>query len=117
MPKTTKRERRFAQAFPAKPQNAFAFLRGAAAVMASDLAQQPTAGALVQACGHLMNFGAFSTPEDNILLMPVSALKMVSTTDMNFDCITHPRLIPERQIRRHENWRYAAFARKRLLDD
>ena len=35
--------------------------------MASDLAQQPTAGALVQACGHLMNFGAFSTPEDNIL--------------------------------------------------
>ena len=50
-------------------ENAFAFLRGAAAVMASDLAQQPTAGAPVQACGdcHLMNFGAFSTPEDNIL--------------------------------------------------
>ena len=50
-------------------ENAFAFLRGAAVVMASDLAQQPTAGAPVQACGdcHLMNFGAFSTPEDNIL--------------------------------------------------
>lgn len=49
--------------------NAFAFLRGAAAVMASDLAHQPKAGAPVQACGdcHLMNFGAFETPEDNIL--------------------------------------------------
>jgi hypothetical protein len=49
--------------------NAFAFLRGAAAVMASDLADQPIAGAPVQACGdcHLMNFGAFNTPENNIL--------------------------------------------------
>src|SRR6516225_8121325 len=50
-------------------ENAFAFLRGAAAVMASDLAHQPTAGISVQGCGdcHLMNFGAFNTPEDNIL--------------------------------------------------
>jgi uncharacterized protein (DUF2252 family) len=49
--------------------NAFAFLRGAAAVMANDLARQPIAGASVQACGdcHLFNFGAFTTPEDNIL--------------------------------------------------
>jgi uncharacterized protein (DUF2252 family) len=49
--------------------DAFAFLRGAAAVMASDLASQPIAGAPVQACGdcHLMNFGAFNTPENNIL--------------------------------------------------
>ncbi len=47
----------------------FAFLRGAAAVMATDLARQPMAGAPVQACGdcHLMNFGAFNSPEDNIL--------------------------------------------------
>ena len=47
----------------------FAFLRGAAAVMATDLVQQPMAGAPVQACGdcHLMNFGAFASPEDNIL--------------------------------------------------
>src|SRR5262245_2005286 len=44
----------------------FAFLRGAAAVMAEDLRHQPTAGVPVQACGdcHLMNFGAFATPED-----------------------------------------------------
>jgi hypothetical protein len=47
----------------------FAFLRGAAAVMAADLAGQPTAGIPVQAGGdsHLMNFGAFVTPENNIL--------------------------------------------------
>ena len=47
----------------------FAFLRGAAAVMAEDLRHQTTAGIPVQACGdcHLMNFGAFATPEDNIL--------------------------------------------------
>src|SRR5882757_10129252 len=49
--------------------NPFAFLRGAAAVMATDLAGQPMAGLPVQAGGdsHLMNFGAFVTPEDNIL--------------------------------------------------
>jgi uncharacterized protein (DUF2252 family) len=49
--------------------DAFAFLRGAAAVMAADLAGQPMAGLPVQAGGdsHLMNFGAFVTPEDNIL--------------------------------------------------
>src|ERR1700731_3764270 len=49
--------------------NSFAFLRGAAAVMATDLASQPMVGLAVQAGGdsHLMNFGAFVTPEDNIL--------------------------------------------------
>src|SRR5882757_9097701 len=47
----------------------FTFLRGAAAVMAEDLKHQATAGISVQACGdcHLMNFGAFATPEQNIL--------------------------------------------------
>ena len=47
----------------------FAFLRGAAAVMASDLAAAPHIGATVQACGdcHLMNFGAFLTPEGRVL--------------------------------------------------
>src|SRR4051812_11461013 len=49
--------------------NPFAFLRGAAAVMATDLAAQPMAGIPVQAGGdsHLMNFGAFVSPENNIL--------------------------------------------------
>ena len=47
----------------------FPFLRGAAAVMAEDLRHQPTAGIAVQTCGdcHLMNFGAFDSPEQNIL--------------------------------------------------
>src|SRR5262245_32286132 len=50
-------------------ENPFAFLRGAAAVMAEDLRHQPSVGIAVQACGdcHLMNFGAFATPEQNIL--------------------------------------------------
>jgi uncharacterized protein (DUF2252 family) len=47
----------------------FAFYRGAAAIMAADLAQTPNAGLRVQACGdaHLMNFGAFATPERNVI--------------------------------------------------
>ena len=45
--------------------SAFAFLRGSAAVMAWDLSRTPKTGIRVQACGdcHLMNFGAFATPE------------------------------------------------------
>ena len=47
----------------------FAFYRGAAAVMAGDLARTPTSGIRVQACGdaHLMNFGGFATPERNVI--------------------------------------------------
>jgi uncharacterized protein (DUF2252 family) len=43
------------------------FLRGSAAVMATDLAHTPATGIRVQACGdcHLLNFGAFATPEGN----------------------------------------------------
>jgi uncharacterized protein (DUF2252 family) len=43
----------------------FAFYRGAAAVMAADLAPTPTTGLVVQACGdaHLANFGIFASPE------------------------------------------------------
>jgi uncharacterized protein (DUF2252 family) len=43
----------------------FAFLRGAAAVMAADLANTPTTGIRMQACGdaHLANFGSYATPE------------------------------------------------------
>ena len=49
-------------------QSPFAFYRGAAAVMAADLASTPASGPRVQACGdaHLMNFGGFATPERNI---------------------------------------------------
>jgi hypothetical protein len=43
----------------------FAFLRGAAAVMAADLAHTPVARIRMQACGdaHLANFGSYATPE------------------------------------------------------
>jgi uncharacterized protein (DUF2252 family) len=45
--------------------SAFAFFRGAAAVMAADLADTPMTGLWVQACGdcHLANFGTFASPE------------------------------------------------------
>ncbi|MEI6003028.1 DUF2252 domain-containing protein [Paraburkholderia bengalensis] len=47
----------------------FAFFRGAAALMAADLATTPSSGIRVQACGdaHLMNFGGFATPERNVI--------------------------------------------------
>jgi uncharacterized protein (DUF2252 family) len=47
----------------------FAFFRGAAAVMASDLSATPTSGIHVQLCGdaHLANFGAFGSPERKLL--------------------------------------------------
>ena len=46
-------------------QSPFAFYRGAAAIMAADLAGLPSTGIRVQACGdcHLLNFGSFATPE------------------------------------------------------
>lgn len=47
----------------------FAFFRGAASIMAADLASTPSTNYAVQSCGdcHLMNFGAFATPERNII--------------------------------------------------
>jgi uncharacterized protein (DUF2252 family) len=47
----------------------FAFYRGAAAVMASDLAGTPVSGLRVQACGdaHLSNFGVFGAPDRRLV--------------------------------------------------
>ncbi|MGE5636481.1 MAG: DUF2252 domain-containing protein [Nocardioidaceae bacterium] len=47
----------------------FAFFRGAAYVMASDLAPTPTSGITVQLCGdaHLSNFGGFAAPDRRLL--------------------------------------------------
>jgi len=47
----------------------FAFLRGSATVMASDLAGTPVTGLNVVLCGdaHLSNFGIFATPERNLV--------------------------------------------------
>jgi uncharacterized protein (DUF2252 family) len=47
----------------------FTFFRGAAAVMAADLAGTPTTGLPVQLCGdaHLSNFGVFSAPDRRLV--------------------------------------------------
>ncbi len=54
------------QRMAASPWN---YYRGAAAVMAADLASQPDSGLLVQLCGdaHVLNFGLWATPERNLL--------------------------------------------------
>jgi uncharacterized protein (DUF2252 family) len=47
----------------------FTFYRGAAAIMAADLARMPRSGIEVQVCGdaHLSNFGVFGTPERKMI--------------------------------------------------
>lgn len=50
-------------------ESPFAFFRGAALIMASDLATMPRTKLSVQLCGdcHLSNFGIFATPERNVI--------------------------------------------------
>ncbi|HTZ65005.1 MAG TPA: DUF2252 domain-containing protein [Solirubrobacteraceae bacterium] len=50
----------------------FTFFRGAAAVMAADLAATPDSGIVVQACGdaHILNFGAFAAPDRRLVFSP-----------------------------------------------
>jgi uncharacterized protein (DUF2252 family) len=50
-------------------ESAFGFFRGAAAVMAADLATTPRTGLHVQACGdcHVSNFGGFGSPERQLV--------------------------------------------------
>jgi uncharacterized protein (DUF2252 family) len=47
----------------------FAFFRGAAAIMGSDLSFTPPGSITIQICGdaHLLNFGAYATPERNLV--------------------------------------------------
>ncbi len=47
----------------------FAFFRGAAALMAADLAATPHSGLIVQLCGdsHLSNFGGFAAPDRELV--------------------------------------------------
>lgn len=50
-------------------QSAFAFYRGTAALMAADLAQAPTTGIEVSACGdaHVSNFGFYASPQRSLV--------------------------------------------------
>jgi uncharacterized protein (DUF2252 family) len=54
------------QRMAASPWN---YYRGAAAVMAGDLASRPNSGLNVQLCGdaHVLNFGLWATPERNLM--------------------------------------------------
>ncbi len=47
----------------------FTFYRGAALLMAADLAETPTSGIITQICGdaHLSNFGVFGSPERTLI--------------------------------------------------
>jgi len=66
-------EGRMAQLIPIRfgrmMQSPFTFYRGSAVIMAADLATTAQSGLRVQACGdaHLLNFGAFATPERNVV--------------------------------------------------
>jgi uncharacterized protein (DUF2252 family) len=50
----------------------FTFYRGAAAVMAADLAATPDSGLVVQVCGdaHINNFGGFAAPDRRLVFGP-----------------------------------------------
>jgi uncharacterized protein (DUF2252 family) len=54
------------------PATPFTFFRGAAAVMAADLADTPNSGLVVQACGdaHISNFGGFAAPDRRLVFGP-----------------------------------------------
>ena len=80
-------------------QSPFTFLRGAAVVMAHDLASSPQTGAHVQACGdcHLMNFGVFNTPEERILFDINDFDETLPGVDFSVDL---KRLVGQRGCRR-----------------
>ena len=55
----------------------FTFYRGAAAIMASDLAATPNSGIFVQACGdaHISNFGGFAAPDRGLIFGPTTSTR------------------------------------------
>jgi uncharacterized protein (DUF2252 family) len=64
----------------------FAFFRGAAAIMAADLAGTPHSGLHVQACGdaHVSNFGAFAAP-DRRMVFDINDFDETSTGPWEWD--------------------------------
>ena len=111
----------------------FTFYRGAALVMAADLARTPSSGIFVQACGdaHLSNFGAFATPERTMAfdindfdethpapfewdVARFAASIVVAADDIGFDHTTGRDLAQQAVARYREQVRELAGAR--LLD-
>ncbi|QGM98046.1 DUF2252 domain-containing protein [Methylocystis parvus] len=68
-------------------QSPFAFLRGAADVMAFDLSRQLAPGVKAQAAGdcHIMNFGAYSSPENNVLFDVNDFDESLPDVDIGYD--------------------------------
>ena len=114
-------------------QSPFAFLRGAAAIMAADLAGTPTSGIRVQACGdcHLINFGVFATPERGLIFdindfdetLPAPwewDLKRLATSFVvagrNNGLREKDCRAAAREIAREYRTQMAEFARMRVLD-
>lgn len=70
---TAQETHRVAELLPLRHQrmsaNSFAFLRGAAAVMAADLGSRPNTGLHVQLCGdaHMSNLGIFAGPDRSLV--------------------------------------------------
>src|SRR5204862_514257 len=92
----------------------FTFYRGAAMIMAQDLAATPRSGLTVQCCGdaHLSNFGAFASPErrlvfdindfDETLLGPwewdvkrLAASMLIAALDNGFEVKDQERVVSE----------------------
>jgi uncharacterized protein (DUF2252 family) len=90
----------------------FAFYRGAALIMANDLAGTGTSGIVVQSCGdaHLSNFGVFASPERRLVF------------DINDFDETHPgpwewdikRLVASFEVAGRDNG-FAPKERRRIL--
>lgn len=114
-------------------ESPFAFYRGAAAVMAADLASTPVTGIEVHACGdaHLLNFGLFASPErtllfdvndfDETLLAPwewdvkrLAASATVAARQSGFDDTTTEE-ITRAGVRSYREW-MANFAGMTALD-
>jgi len=68
-------------------ESPFAFLRGAADVMAFDLSRQLAPGVRAQVCGdcHLMNFGAYMSPEHNVLFDVNDFDESLPDVDVTYD--------------------------------
>jgi Uncharacterized protein conserved in bacteria len=73
----------------------FTFYRGAALVMAADLADTPRTGLQTQLCGdaHLSNFGAFAAP-DRRLVFSVNDFDETLPGPFEWDVSASPRVSP-----------------------
>ena len=69
------------------------YYRGAAAVMADDLASRPHSGLLVQLCGdaYVLSFGLWATPEQNLMFDLIDPARFIRESS----CIFHTRILEE----------------------